>query len=138
MTMPVPEQAMAELERAISDYPQHVADLSDRVTEAAGQTVTGEDPGGLVTVTATGSGQIRSVRLTLRALRDLDDRRLADCVVDAANEALARAEALLDEATGGQPGPDDIDARLAAFENRMDDTLYELDRIDRMLDRFDS
>jgi DNA-binding protein YbaB len=137
MTMPVPEQAMAELERAISDYPRHVAELSDRVTEAAEQTVTGEDPGGLVTVTVTGSGLVRAVRITQRALRDLDDRRLVGCIVDAANEALARAEALLDMASSGQPDTDDLDARLVAFGSRMDDTLYELGRIDRMLDHFD-
>jgi DNA-binding protein YbaB len=135
MTAPDPQERMAELEHAIGDYPRLVAELTDRVAAVADRTVTGEDTGGLVTVTATAAGRVRSVRVSLRALRDLDDRRLADRVREAANAALERAEEMLATATG-TPGEDDVDRRLAAFENRMDDLLYDLGRMDRMLDRF--
>jgi DNA-binding protein YbaB len=134
VTMPEPQERMAELERMIGDYPYRVADLSSRLAGVAERTVTGQDAGGLVTVTVTGGGRVLSVRVSVRALRDLDDRRLADCVRDAANDALARAEAMLAEAAG-EPDIDDVDRRLAAFESRMDDMLYEMDRMDRMLDR---
>ena len=137
MTAPDPRERMDELEHAIGDYPRLVADLTEKVAQAARQTVTGHDAGGLVTVTASADGEIRDVRVSLRAVRDLDERRLAQCVQDAANAALERAERLLAEATAlPSGGEDDVDRRMDAFERRMDDMLYELDRMDRRLDRF--
>jgi DNA-binding protein YbaB len=135
MSIPDPAQRMADLDAMISDYPRRVADLTRQVADAAGRTVSGQDTGGLVTVTCTGQGQVRSVQVSVRARRDLDNRQLAARVTEAANAALARAEDMLTSATGGQPDDGDTDRHLAAFENRMDDMLYELGRMGRMLDR---
>ena len=128
------EQSMAELQQAIADYPRRVAELSGRVAAAAADTVTGTDLGSLVTVTATGAGQITSVRVSATALRDLDTHSLAQRVTEAANAALANAEAALTAATGFADDSG-VEQRLAAFEQRLDQTLDDLDRVERNLDR---
>ena len=85
--------------------------------------------------TASGAGEILSVRVSPRALRELEAGALAVRLIEAANAALARAEAALAEATGHTAADLDEDRRLRAFEQRMDDTLDRLDRLDRSLDR---
>ena len=128
-----PRRRMSELELTISDYPRQVAQARRRLADIAAQTVLGQDAGGLVTVTVTALGVVTSVHLSPRALRDLDDRRLADCVRDAANQALIRAEETVN-AVAEEPRVDDVDSRLAAFEGRVDDILCELDRVSSGLD----
>jgi DNA-binding protein YbaB len=131
-----PDQALTALDRALAEYPRRVAELTDRLSAAAAATVSGTDEGGLVTVTASGAGEIQSVRVSLRALRDLDAGTLANRLADAANEALTRAEEGLAEATGAAATPDpEVADRLAAFERRMDGLLERLDRVDRDLYR---
>lgn len=135
-----PDQAMAALDRALADYPRRVAELTERIAAAAAATVTGEDEGGLVTVTAAGGGEIRSVRVSLRALRDMDAGTLARRVADAANSALARADESIAEVTGSAAPTEssksaEVADRLAAFERRMDGLLDRLDRTDHDLDR---
>lgn len=129
------DQAMAALDRALAEYPRKVAELTERIAAAASATVTGDDEGGLVTVTATGGGEIRSVRVSLRALRDMDAGTLARRVADAANSALARADESIAEVTGSAAPDPEVADRLAAFERRMDGLLDRLDRTDRDLDR---
>jgi len=130
-----PDQALAALDRALAEYPRRVAELTERVAAAAAATVEGADEGGLVTVTATGGGEIRSVRVSLRALRDMDAGTLARRVADAANTALARADESIAEVTGSAAPDPDVADRLAAFDRRMDGLLERLDRVDRDLDR---
>ena len=129
------ERAMAGLERAIADYPRQLAEATDRVAAAGAATVTGQDEGGLVTVTASGAGEIQAVRVSHRALRDLDARALAGRVTAAVNAALARAEAAVTEAAGRAGDDPDEDRRFRSFEHRMDDAIDRLDRLDRSLDR---
>jgi hypothetical protein len=62
---------------------------------------------------------------------------LADRVMAAVNAGLDRAEALLAEASGGTQDGEDAAEVMARYERRMDDLLYELDVIDRTLDRLD-
>ena len=130
-----PEHAMSALQHALADYPRRMADLTARAAVASTATVVGEDEGGLVTVTATGAGEILSVRVTVRALRELDPQRLAQRVTTAANVALARAEATLNGAAGVPAVPDDTAEQLAEFEGRMDESLDRLNDLDRRLDR---
>jgi DNA-binding protein YbaB len=131
-----PDQVMAALDRALAEYPRRVAELTERLAAVAAATISGADEGGLVTVTASGAGEIRSVRVSLRALRDLDPGTLANRVADATNQALTRAEESLAEVTGAAATPDpEVADRLAAFERRMDGLLERLDRVDRDVDR---
>lgn len=130
------QQRLTRLELAISDFPAHVAQAQQRLSAVLGDEVTGRDPGSQVSVTATAAGAVTSVRVDDDSLRHLDDHRLAEAVRLAANQALAKAEQVLQNAVGG-PGDDEVDSRLAAFESRMDDLLGELERAERALDRLE-
>jgi DNA-binding protein YbaB len=132
---PSPEERLEQLQQAIANYPQRVAELSQRAMGAAGRTVTGEAGGGEVKVTATGQGQIQEVRLTHRALRELDNHTLADRVRDAINDALERADAMMANATQGSSADSDVEDALGQYERRMDNLLYQLEYLERSLDR---
>jgi DNA-binding protein YbaB len=129
-----PDEALGRLERVLNDFPQRLAEARDRVAAAAAAEVAGEDAGGLVRVTATGKGDITSVRVTERALRDLDSAALADRIAEAVNAALARAEATLADAAYERREADDTGYAMARFEERMDDMLDRLSRLDRDLE----
>ncbi|WP_239088389.1 YbaB/EbfC family nucleoid-associated protein [Planosporangium mesophilum] len=133
--MPSPDERMEQLQRAVEDYPYRVRRLTEDAAEAAAQKVTGEAGNGQVVVTVTGGGAIDSVRVTYGALRELDNRTLADRVMAAVNDGLERAEALMPGA--GEPDDAAAEEALHRFEQRMDDLLYELDYIDRKLNRID-
>jgi len=133
------DESMAALDRAIAGYPHRLAEVSERVAAAGSATFTGQDEGGLVTVTVSGAGAVLSVRAGDRALRDLTGRELGERVATAVNLALGQAEAAVAaaaEQTGAaRPGAEDEALRLREFEQRMDATLDQLDRLDRALDR---
>jgi DNA-binding protein YbaB len=129
---------MDRLYRAIEDYPRRVAELSAEVAQAARRTVTGEAGDGQVTVTLTAAGEIQSVQVSRRALRDVDNHTLAEQMVTAINAGLDAADAAL-----GVHDADDAAANAEQdevfnhFERRMDDLLYRLETVDRALDRLD-
>lgn len=129
-----PDEALGRVQRVVADYPQQVAEARSRVAAAAAAEVAGEDLGGLVRVTATGKGDIIAVRVTGRALRDLDARALAERITEAANAALARAEAMLTDAARTSREADDTAYAMARFTDRMDDLLDRLTRLDRDLE----
>jgi DNA-binding protein YbaB len=129
-----PDEALGRLERVHNDFPQRLAEARTRVAEAAASEVAGEDAGGLVRVTATGKGEITSVRVTERALRDLDQASLAGRITEAVNAALARGEATLADAAHERREADDTAYAMARFEERMDDMLDRLSRLDRDLE----
>jgi DNA-binding protein YbaB len=133
---PSPDDQMDRLRRTIDELPRHVAELTEQVTRAAAQTVTGEDASGQVVATVTGRGEIQSVRVTHRALRESDNRTLGGQVMAAVNVGLDRADALLADLRPATPESDVEDA-MRRYEQRMDDLLYRLDDISRSLDRFD-
>jgi DNA-binding protein YbaB len=137
MTMPSRDERMEQLQRAITEYPSRITEISQRIAAVASRTVTGERGNGQVVVTVTGHGQVQTVRVTHRALRELDNHTLADRMKAAINEGLDRADALLAEATGGHEVSAAADEAVARYERRMDELLDELDVIDRRLDRLD-
>jgi DNA-binding YbaB/EbfC family protein len=76
--------------------------------ELAEAEVTGTAGGGLVTVTATGNGDVRSIKIDPRAIDPDDVETLEDLVLaavrNAADEARALAERTLGPVTGGMGG----------------------------------
>ena len=110
-----PDESLGRAQRVLADYPEQVAEARSRVAAAAAAEVSGEDLGGLVRVTATGKGDIVSVRVAERALDDLDARSLADA-------ARTNREA------------DDTAYAMARFTDHMDDLLDRLSRLDRDLE----
>jgi DNA-binding protein YbaB len=136
VTTPSRDERMDELQRAIAEYPSRITEISQRIAAAASQTVTATSGNGQVVVAVIGDGQVRSVRVTHRALRELDNHTLAEQVKAAVNDGLDRADALVADARGGHETSAAEEA-VARYERRMDEMLYELDVIDRRLDRLD-
>jgi nucleoid-associated protein EbfC len=85
------------------------ARLSQLQTELGNRTVTTSSGGGMVTVTADGKGQIRSLRIDAAAVDPNDVEMLEDLVLAALSEAQQRAQQIYDEemkkVAGGIPLP---------------------------------
>lgn len=63
--------------------------------EAATRTVEGSAGGGMVSATATGKGELLSVKIDPEVVREEDLEMLQDLVTAAANDALRKARELL-------------------------------------------
>jgi DNA-binding YbaB/EbfC family protein len=72
--------------------------------EAAEQIVEASVGGGMVTVKATGAGQITEVKIKPEALDPDDPEVLEDMVLAAVNEALRSAESLMQSKLSGLTG----------------------------------
>lgn len=135
MTIPTPDERMAQLRRAIDDYPAAAAQAAQRVAVVAAQTVTGQDGQAQVTVTVTGDGRIEGVRVDPQALREWDNHTLAEHLTAAVNDGLDRVDELT--AAGDDPAADLAgEEAMRRYEQQMDEVLYNLNCIDRRLDRF--
>src|SRR5438093_13393919 len=72
--------------------------------EVAGETVDASAGGGLVTVKATGAGEISEVKIDPKAIDPDDPELLEDMVLAAVNEALRSAQALAQSKMGAATG----------------------------------
>ena len=68
--------------------------------ELKNETVEASAGGGMVTVTATGGGEIKSIKIDPKAIDPNDPEMLADMVVAAVNEALRSAQSLIESKLG--------------------------------------
>jgi DNA-binding YbaB/EbfC family protein len=68
--------------------------------ELKNETVQATAGGGMVTVTATGGGEIKEIKIDPKAIDPDDPEMLADMVVAAVNEALRSAQSLLEAKLG--------------------------------------
>ena len=100
---------MADLSQLLQLGQQMQGRLTQMQTELAQQTVSGSAGGGMVTATADGRGQIRSIRVDPSVAEEGDVEMLEDLVLAAVNEAQRKAEDLyrseLSKVTGGLPLP---------------------------------
>src|SRR5919201_259090 len=72
--------------------------------ELANETVEATAGGGMVTVTANGAGEIKSIRIDPKAIDPDDPEMLGDMVLAAVNEALHSAQSLAESKLGGLAG----------------------------------
>ena len=72
--------------------------------ELASETVEASAGGGLVTVKATGAGEIREIKIDPKAIDPDDPELLEDLVLAAVNEALRSAQALAQSRLGAATG----------------------------------
>jgi hypothetical protein len=68
--------------------------------ELKNETVQATAGGGMVTVTATGSGEIREITIDPKAIDPDDPEMLADMIVAAVNEALRSSQSLMESKLG--------------------------------------
>src|ERR671936_2799587 len=71
--------------------------------ELANETVEATAGGGMVTVTANGAGEIKSIRIDPKAIDPDDPELLADMILAAVNEALRSAHSLAESQLRGLP-----------------------------------
>jgi nucleoid-associated protein EbfC len=72
--------------------------------ELANETVEASAGGGMVTVTATGAGELKAIRIDPKAIDPDDPGMLADMILAAVNEALRSAHSLAESKLGGLAG----------------------------------
>jgi nucleoid-associated protein EbfC len=68
--------------------------------ELKNETVQATAGGGMVTVTATGNGEIKEIKIDPKAIDPDDPEMLADMVVAAVNEALRSSHSLMESKLG--------------------------------------
>jgi DNA-binding YbaB/EbfC family protein len=68
--------------------------------ELKNETVQATAGGGMVTVTATGTGEIREITIDPKAIDPDDPEMLADMIVAAVNEALRSSQSLMESKLG--------------------------------------
>lgn len=100
---------MADFSQLLQLGQQMQGRLTKMQTELAQQTVSGSAGGGMVTTTADGRGQIRSIQIDPTVASDGDVEMLEDLVLAAVGEAQRKAQELyrseMSKVTGGLPLP---------------------------------
>src|ERR671927_572107 len=72
--------------------------------ELKNETVQASSGGGMVTVTATGGGEVKEIKIDPKAIDPDDPEVLEDMVLAAVNEALRSAQGLMESRLGGMMG----------------------------------
>jgi nucleoid-associated protein EbfC len=80
------------------------AEMAQAQEELAKETVEASAGGGMVTVKATGAGEITEITIDPKAIDPDDPELLQDLVLAAVNEALRSAQALAQSKLGGSLG----------------------------------
>ena len=87
---------------------QQAQQMQEQVTKAqeelANEVVEASAGGGMVTVKASGAGEIKEIKIAKEAIDPDDPDMLADMVLAAVNEALRSAQALMESRLGGMMG----------------------------------
>jgi DNA-binding YbaB/EbfC family protein len=83
---------------------QMQAQMAQAQEELAKEVVEASAGGGLVTVKATGAGELTEIRIDPKAIDPDDPELLEDTVLAAVNEALRSAQALAQSKLGGSLG----------------------------------
>jgi DNA-binding YbaB/EbfC family protein len=92
---------MNKLLQQVGEMQQHMQQAQQ---ELANETVEGSAGGGMVTVTATGAGEVKAIRIDPKAIDPDDAELLADMILAAVNEALRSAQSLAESKLGGLAG----------------------------------
>ena len=87
---------------------QQVGEMQEQMQQAQEEldkeTVEASAGGGMVTVTASGSGEIKQIKIDPKAIDPDDPEMLADMVLAAVNEAVRSARSLQESKLGGLAG----------------------------------
>ena len=93
-----------DMNKLLQQAQQMQAQMAQAQEQLANEVVEASAGGGLVTVKATGSGEIREIKIDPRAIDPDDPELLEDTVLAAVNEALRSAQALAQSKLGGTLG----------------------------------
>ena len=90
-----------DINKLMQQAAQMQAELAKVQEEVANETVEASAGGGMVTVKASGRGEIVEVRIDPKAIDPDDPELLADMVMAATNEALRSAQSLMESRMSG-------------------------------------
>jgi DNA-binding YbaB/EbfC family protein len=93
-----------DMEKLLQQMGQMQQQMQQAQEELAQETVDASAGGGMVTVTANGAGEIKSITIDPKAIDPEDPELLADMIVAAVNEALRSAHSLAESKLGGLAG----------------------------------
>jgi DNA-binding YbaB/EbfC family protein len=93
-----------DMEKLLQQMGQMQQQMQQAQEELAKETVDASAGGGMVTVTANGAGEIKSITIDPKAIDPEDPELLADMIVAAVNEALRSAHSLAESKLGGLAG----------------------------------
>jgi len=89
-----------DMNKLLQQAQQMQAQMAKAQEELAEETVEASAGGGLVTVKATGAGEIAEIKIDPKAIDPDDPEMLEDMVVAAVNEAIRSAHALVEAKLG--------------------------------------
>jgi len=89
-----------DMNKMLEQVQQMQAQMQKAQEELKNETVQATAGGGMVTVTATGDGEISEIKIDPKAIDPEDPEMLEDMVVAAVNEALRSAHGLLEVKLG--------------------------------------
>jgi DNA-binding protein YbaB len=124
--------SVAEGASATSDAAEQLA------ARIAGETVGATSPDGKVTVSASGAGEIQTVRFAAGALAAADNVTLGEQVAAAVGAALGEARRRQQRQLDALHDDEEtmtavLDARLAVFDRRMEELRGQLEQADRRI-----
>jgi DNA-binding YbaB/EbfC family protein len=93
-----------DVNKLMQQMQQMQAEMAKAQEELAAQTVEASVGGGMVTVRATGAGEIVEVRIKPEAIDPDDPETLEDLVLAGVNQALKSAQDLMQSKLGGALG----------------------------------
>ena len=97
-----------DLNKMMQQVQQMQAEMAKAQEELANETVEASAGGGMVTVTATGAGELQKIVIAPEAIDPDDPELLADMVLAAVNEAIRSAQSLAESKLGGAAGLGDL------------------------------
>jgi len=98
-----------DMNKLMQQAQQMQAQMARAQEELANEAVEASAGGGMVTVTATGTGEISRVKIDPKAIDPDDPELLEDMVLAAVNEALRSAQALAQTKMGAATGLGGLD-----------------------------
>jgi DNA-binding YbaB/EbfC family protein len=93
-----------DMSKLMEQVGQMQEQMQQAQSELENETVESSAGGGMVTVTASGSGEIKQIKIDPKAIDPDDPELLADMVLAAVNEAIRSARSLQEAKLGGLAG----------------------------------
>src|SRR5919108_6176169 len=93
-----------DMNKMMEQVQQMQSQMQQAQEELKNETVQATAGGGMVTVTATGDGEIKEIKIDPKAIDPSDPEMLEDMVVAAVNEAIRSARSLMESKLGGLAG----------------------------------
>jgi nucleoid-associated protein EbfC len=96
------------MNKMLKQVQQMQAQMAEAQQELANERVQASAGGGMVTVTASGAGEIVEIKIAPEAIDPDDPELLSDMILAAVNEALRSAQSLAESKLGGAAGLGDL------------------------------